>query len=205
MKSQPRSTIVGIAIGSLLINAPRSLAIQVVPGEIVEDSIARLYAYNQPDELVEKLRQQEQKISCQNSSKSDRRKTHFQTWINRAIALQQHQKYSESLFCLDRALAIETKSQQAWYRRAIALSHLKQYSLAVEAYQKAIEINPQEHTSWYNLGNAYKHLGQHQQALKAYQQAIALKPDFQLYNNSLFIPNMLIMQENYRSFLNRSC
>ena len=78
-------------------------------------------------------------------------------------------------FRLDRALTLETKSEQAWYRRGIALSHLQQYSLAADAYQQAIAINNEEETSWYNLGNAYKHLGQHQQALLAYQEATRSK------------------------------
>ena len=173
LMNQPWLTIVGIAIGSLVIDAPQSWAVGVSPGE---SNRSAYYAYHQPDELIETLQKQEQKIDCQ-AAKSDR-SVHFQTWVNRGIALQKHRKYRQSLSCFERAIALQSQSEQAWYRRGIALSHLKQYTQAAFSYQQAIEINNFEHTSWYNQGNAYKHLGNYERAISAYQQAIVLKPDF---------------------------
>ena len=169
MKSQPWLAIIGITFGSLFIDVPQSVAsINVLPGETKAfESNDHYFAYNQPNELVDNLRKQEQEISCRNLAEKSQL-THFQTWINQGVALQQQKQYRESLFCLDRALALESKSEQAWYRRGIALSHLQQYSQAAFSYQQAIAINPEEHTSWYNQGNAYKHLGKHEQVIFSY-------------------------------------
>ena len=63
LMNQPWLTIVGIAVGSLVVNASQSLALSVMPGSDRLDN--NLYAYHQPEELLETLRKQEQKIVCQ--------------------------------------------------------------------------------------------------------------------------------------------
>ena len=167
-------TIITIALSTSIANAPQSLAKVSVATKMESASTNTHYAYHPSTELVDRLQQYEQNISCQAHGEDSQ--THHQTWVIRAIALQQQQRHRESLICLDRALSLQP-SEQAWYRQGIALSHLKQYSQAAAAYQQAIKLNPAEHTSWYNLGNAYKHLGKHQQAIAAYEKVIALKTE----------------------------
>ncbi|MEL7009594.1 MAG: hypothetical protein AAGM29_13425, partial [Cyanobacteria bacterium J06588_4] len=80
MKSQPWLTIAGIAICSLLIDTPQSLA-HVRPRQTkANPNIEQIYAYNLPSELAVELQKQEKNISCRDLEVNSQL-THFQTWI----------------------------------------------------------------------------------------------------------------------------
>lgn len=97
-------------------------------------------------------------------------------WNNKAMSLRELGRYTEALFCVERALEINPNLAQAYVNKGLLLDDLGQPDEALTCYERALVINPLLAMGWYNKGNALKDRRQADEALACYQSAMEIDP-----------------------------
>jgi tetratricopeptide (TPR) repeat protein len=105
-------------------------------------------------------------------------------FFNRAIALEQLQRFEEAALSYEIAIFLKPDYAQAHNNRAVVLQALGRYEDAVRSCDAAIAAEPKMAQAYTNRGNALKELDLPQEAMVSYDQAIAIRPqDAMGYNN----------------------
>jgi tetratricopeptide (TPR) repeat protein len=108
----------------------------------------------------------------------------YDMFFNRAIALEQLQRFEEAALSYEIAIFLKPEYAQAHNNRAVVLQALGRYEDAVRSCDAAIAVEPKMAQAYTNRGNALKELDLPQEAMVSYDQAIAIRPhDAMGYNN----------------------
>ena len=99
-------------------------------------------------------------------------------WYGKGAALTSLGKFAEGVEALDRALALNPRSEIAWINKGAALGHMGRMTDALRCYNSALKVNPTYEIAWNNKGNALARLGKEEMALACYQRAIELDPAY---------------------------
>ena len=89
--------------------------------------------------------------------------------LDKAIALFDAGKYSESLSLINNILANDTKNAYALYYRGMIYDAQKNYNSAINDYKKAISVNPELMIVNYLIGVDYDMLEQYKNAMSYYK------------------------------------
>jgi tetratricopeptide (TPR) repeat protein len=110
--------------------------------------------------------------------------------------------YTDAVFALDRAIAIEPGFFEAWNEKADALNRAQQYNDALRASDQALSINPDYVQGLINRGYILYNTGQYEDEMKAYERAIEIDPTSAeaWFNQGYALAGMGRYDEAIRSF-----
>ncbi|NET60245.1 MAG: tetratricopeptide repeat protein [Symploca sp. SIO2E6] len=112
-------------------------------------------------------------------------------WFNRGNALNELDKYQETIASYDKAIEIKPDNADAWNNRGVALNELGKYQDAIASFDIAIEIELDNADAWNNRGVALNELGKYQDAIASLDKAIKIKPDYaDAWNNRLLVTSL---------------
>jgi len=106
------------------------------------------------------------------SIRSDNAGFHY----NRALALQQLNRFPEALACYDAALALRPDHVEALNNRGVALKKLGLLEEARESFDRTLALRPDFAEALRNRGGVLLELKRYQEALADFSRALALKP-----------------------------
>jgi tetratricopeptide (TPR) repeat protein len=104
--------------------------------------------------------------------------TNAAAYANRGKALQNLQRWEESLTDLSRAVELNPLYPDAFNDRGIALQYLGRLPEASTSFSRAIELNPGDASAYNNLAVILQMLGRPEQALTNATRALELRPGF---------------------------
>jgi len=110
---------------------------------------------------------------------------HLKSCINLSRVLMEHQRASEALAVLDRALEIDSTSGTVYRLRGNAYSDLNQVDDAIEAYRTAIRLDPTDAWAMNNLAFVWIQQDEFEKALPALARATELRKDVPVFFNNL--------------------
>jgi tetratricopeptide (TPR) repeat protein len=61
------------------------------------------------------------------------------TWYEKGVVWRELQRYSESIFCYNKAVQLEPTFADAWYQRGYAFFKLKRYAEAMVCFNKTLQ------------------------------------------------------------------
>ena len=97
---------------------------------------------------------------------------------NLAYALNELQRYSESLASADRALALQPNFPDALNNRGNAQAALNRPLDALASFDRAIALVPEFAVAWNNRAGVLRDLGRADEALASCDRALALQPNY---------------------------
>ncbi len=114
-----------------------------------------------------------------------------------AILLASRQDFSQALYYIDSALAVNPNSATLYNSKGNILRSLKRYLEAISHYEKALRLESDNASCHNNLGNAFYSLGNMADAKKHYLEAIRLNPQYAeaCYNLSLALARQGLSEE----------
>ncbi|CAD8158117.1 unnamed protein product [Paramecium octaurelia] len=101
----------------------------------------------------------------------------FEEIFDTGVALQNLQKYQESIESFDKAISINPQNDRVWNHKGSALHDLQKFKEAIECYEKAILINPKNDIAWSNKGSALHCLQKYEEAIDCYEKVFLINPN----------------------------
>ncbi len=100
------------------------------------------------------------------------------TWTEGAMELLRKNLPHEAIFCLNKALEIDSNNIEALGLKGSCLQDLRRHKEAIECFDKILEIKKDE-GAWYSKGMALMELKRHEEALKSFDEALKIDPNFE--------------------------
>jgi serine/threonine protein kinase len=104
---------------------------------------------------------------------------------NKGLSLYYLARYSESIYCCDKAIKINPKFPGAYLNKGLSLQALCRYDEAIGCFDDAIKLNSicgvrEDITaySWNSKGLCYSKLGREFEAITSFDNAIRINPSF---------------------------
>ncbi|MFQ6050085.1 MAG: MBL fold metallo-hydrolase [Candidatus Hydrothermarchaeota archaeon] len=98
-------------------------------------------------------------------------------WIDAGIALADSGLFEEAIYCLDKALEEDPRSQEALGLKGSCLTDIGRNEEAIECFDKILEIREDE-AAFHGKGMALMRLGKFEEALNCFDEALKINPDF---------------------------
>src|SRR5450756_994889 len=97
-------------------------------------------------------------------------------WSNKGVSLAHLSRHEESIFCCDKALALDPCSANAWMNKGSSLNSLGRNEEAILCFDKALALDQCNAAAWTNKGNSLSNLGRNEEAILCFDKALALDP-----------------------------
>src|SRR5450756_376817 len=97
-------------------------------------------------------------------------------WSNKGVSLAHLSRHEESIFCCDKALALDPCSANAWMNKGNSLSSLGRNEEAILCFDKALALDPRNAAAWNNKGNSLRSLGRYEESILCFDKGQALDP-----------------------------
>src|SRR5450756_213917 len=95
-------------------------------------------------------------------------------WSNKGVSLAHLSRHEESIFCCDKALALDPRNAAAWNNKGNSLRSLGRYEESIFCCDKALALDPCSANAWTNKGNSLDSLGCNEAAILCFDKALAL-------------------------------
>lgn len=96
--------------------------------------------------------------------------------LNQANSYIDKKLYDNSLFYLNKAIAIEPREPELWIAKGRALASKEEFPTAVQCFINAINLDPKNEMAWISLGLAYHCIREYEDAIDAFDKAIEINP-----------------------------
>ncbi|MFN6515522.1 MAG: trypsin-like peptidase domain-containing protein [Nostoc sp. CreGUA01] len=113
--------------------------------------------------------------------------------------LFQEEKYEESLFALNQAIAIKPNDYNTWKLQSIVLLQLKKYPLALDTINKMIEENDEDISLYLMKAGTFVQLQRYQEALATTDKALQIQPLSVIY---LYRGSIRYTSSDYQGLVN---
>src|SRR5450756_269739 len=97
-------------------------------------------------------------------------------WSNKGVSLAHLSRHEESIFCCDKALALDPCSANAWTNKGNSLDSLGCNEAAILCFDKALALDPRSAAAWNNKGNSLHSLGRPEEAILCFDKALEFDP-----------------------------
>src|SRR5450756_2321363 len=97
-------------------------------------------------------------------------------WSNKGVSLAHLSRHEESIFCCDKALALDPCSANAWMNKGSSLNNLGRNEEAILCFDKALALDPRNAAAWNNKGNSLRSLGRYEESILCFDKGQALDP-----------------------------
>ncbi len=101
----------------------------------------------------------------------------WKTWFSRSVAVANLDRTEEALRNLDKAIALNPKSQKAHFNRAELLNWNGNASAAIQDYKVVLESSPKDVQAINGLAHAHLALKQFERAIELYTRVTQLQPE----------------------------
>ena len=95
-------------------------------------------------------------------------------WSNKGVSLAHLSRHEESIFCFDKALALDPCSANAWMNKGSSLNSLGRNEESILCFDKALALGPRNAAAWTNKGNSLSSLGRDEEAILCFDKALEL-------------------------------
>ncbi len=103
------------------------------------------------------------------------------SWIDASYKLIESDLLEEAVYCLDKALEEDPKSEEALGLKGSCLSDLGRLEEAIECFVQILEIKKDE-GAWHGKGMSLIHLDRFEEALECFDEALKINPNFEEAN-----------------------
>lgn len=93
-----------------------------------------------------------------------------------AFNLNMKDKFSESIYFLERLIEKEPDNESALFELAFSLDKTGKYKKSISFYENLLKLNPFSENGWYNIGILYNKEDRYLEAIQAYDFALSINP-----------------------------
>jgi predicted O-linked N-acetylglucosamine transferase (SPINDLY family) len=94
------------------------------------------------------------------------------------VLLMSMERFAEAEEFIERAVALNERSDVSFYNYGIILKRLGKPAQAKQQFDKALHLNSKIHETWNNRGTVFNDLKQYDQAVSDFDRAISLNPNY---------------------------